>query len=213
MTTVYFIRHAQAEGNLHHQVQGTAEREVTALGREQIAALRKRFADMSLDAVYSSDLRRAVETAEAVSEPEKLPIRIERAFREIDFGDWEGREMSEIARNDADQFDAFLHHMDLWQVPGGETPQQVLNRFLPALDRVLKENEGKTVAIVSHGCALRIVLAYLRGLSLKEAGDFVPCVNTAVSKVTWEGDVPMVVYQDDGSHWSEQKQSADWWRG
>ena len=213
MTTVYFIRHAQAEGNLHHQVQGTAEREVTALGREQIAALRKRFATIPVDAVYSSDLRRAIETAEAVSESEKLPIRIERAFREIDFGDWEGREMSEIAQSDAAQFDAFLHHMERWHVEGGETPQQVLDRFLPALEKVVKENEGRTVAIVSHGYALRIVLAHLRGLSLKEIGDFVPCVNTAVSKVTWEGDVPTVVYQDDGSHWSGEKQSTDWWRG
>ena len=213
MTTVYFIRHAQAEGNLYHQIQGNAEREVTALGREQIAALGQRFTDIPVDAVYSSDLRRAVETAKAVSEPKGLPIKIEKAFREIDFGDWEGREMSEIARNDVFQFDAFLHHMDLWQVPGGETPRQVLDRFLPALDRVRRENEGKTVAIVSHGCALRIVLAHLRGLSLKEAGDFVPCVNTAVSKVMWEGDVPTVVYQDDGSHWSDRKQSAVWWRG
>ena len=213
MTTVYFIRHAQAEGNANHFMQGNRETAVTAMGYAQIAALEKRFVETAVDAVYSSDLRRAVETAKAVSERKGLPVITDRAFREADVGVWEGREMSEIAQSDAAQFDAFLHHMERWHVEGGETSQQVLDRFLPALDRVRKENDGKTVAIVSHGYALRIVLAYLRGLSLKEAGDFVPCVNTAVSKVTWEGDVPTVVYQDDGSHWSEKKQSADWWRG
>ena len=212
MTTVYLIRHAQAEGNANHFMQGNMETAITPTGYRQIAALRERFAAVAVDAVYSSDLRRAVETAEAVGKPKGLPVLTDRAFREADVGVWEGRSTGDIAQNDPEQFDAFLHRMDLWRVEGGETPQQVLDRFLPALERVRRENEGKTAVIVSHGYALRIVLAHLRGLTLREIGDFVPCVNTAVSKVTWENGTPAVEYQDDGSHWSGQKQSADWWR-
>ena len=52
----------------------------------------------------------------------------------------------------------FNRHLDRWQVPGGETAQQVLDRFIPALTRIAQENDGKTVAVFSHGAALRIVL-------------------------------------------------------
>ena len=215
MTTVYFIRHAQAEGNLTATVQGNIETGITALGYEQIAALRGRFADIPVDAVYSSDLRRATETAKAVSAPKNLPIHTDKAFREVDFGRWEGHRWSELAVTDSEQVENFNHHLERFQPPEGETAQQLLARFLPALENIVRENEDKTVVIVSHGLALRLVLGALQGIAPENITSL-HGPNTAVSKVAWENGTPRVIYQDDGAHVAQlggQKvQGKDWWK-
>ena len=215
MTTVYFIRHAQAEGNLTGTVQGNIETGITPLGYEQIEALRQRFAGLQVDAVYSSDLRRAVETAQAISRPRGLPIHTDRAFREVDFGNWEGHRWSELALTDPEQVGNFHQHLDRFHPPVGETAQQLLARFLPALEGVIRENRDKTVVLVSHGLALRLVLGALQGIAPADIASL-HGPNTAVSKAVWEGGVPRVIYQDDGGHVSHlgggQVQGKEWWK-
>ena len=76
MTTIYLIRHAEAEGNYFKRIHGQYDSPVTALGRQQIACLEQRFADIPVDAVYSSDLRRTCQTAEAITMPKGLPLHL-----------------------------------------------------------------------------------------------------------------------------------------
>ena len=89
MTTVYLIRHAQAEGNYFRRFHGQYDSPVTALGRRQIACLERRFADVHIDAVYASDLRRTCQTAESIYLPKNLPLHREPGLREINLGEWE----------------------------------------------------------------------------------------------------------------------------
>ena len=215
MTTLYLIRHAQAEGNLNRTVQGNIETGITPLGRAQIAALQERFRRIPVEAVYSSDLVRAVETAKAVSGPKGLTIHTDRAFREVDFGTWEGQSWEKLASTDAEQVENFYHHLDRFRAPGGESAQELLDRFLPALYHIVEKNRDKTTVLVSHGLALRLVLAALKGLSPAQI-NALHGPNTAVSLVEWAGDEPTVVYQDDGSHVSElggrQVTGKEWWK-
>ena len=89
MTEIFLIRHTQAEGNIYRMMQGHWDGGVTEAGVIQQQALRQRFLDVPVDKVYSSDLRRAVFTAEAVSEPKGLEVIPDRRLREIDLGPWE----------------------------------------------------------------------------------------------------------------------------
>ena len=91
MTEIYLIRHAQAEGNRYHMMQGHWDGGVTALGRRQIEELAERFRTVPLDAVYASDLYRARLTAGAAARWRRLPIRTDPALRELNVGPWEGR--------------------------------------------------------------------------------------------------------------------------
>ena len=159
MTKLYLIRHAEAEGNLYRIAHGHCNGLITNYrGYQQIDALRERFRDVDIDAVYSSDLYRTQITARAIWLPKSLPLQLEPAFREICMGPWEDHTWHELNVKYPEEMYNFNRRADLWRVPGAETAQQVVDRFIPALERVARRHEGGAVAVFSHGMALRTVL-------------------------------------------------------
>lgn len=162
MTTIYLIRHAEAEGNLYRIAQGQANSSITDRGERQIQALARRFADIPIDAVYASDLYRTCATASAIYKPKGLPLHRRRDLREICVGVWEEKTWGEIARQDPAQLENFNHRLHLWHVEGAETPQAVQTRLLAAVRDIAAANDGKTAAVFSHGCAIRLLLAALQ---------------------------------------------------
>lgn len=216
MTKLYLIRHAEAEGNLYRLAQGHYDGLITERGYQQIAALRRRFADIPVDAVYASDLFRTRTTARAIYEAKGLPLHTDPALREIRMGCWEGRPWQELAMEYPEELYCFNRDMGKWHVEGGETVQDVLDRFIPALRRIAEENDGKTVAVVSHGMALRIVLGTLQGLTMEEINATHHGDNTNVSLVEYENGDFRVVFRDDNSHLLEEGLSTfarqTWWK-
>lgn len=201
MTTIYLIRHAEAEGNLYRIAQGQHDSNLTDRGWRQVGALARRFADIHIDAVYSSDLYRARATATAIYKPKGLSLRPVSGLREIYVGDWEQRTWGDIARRTPEAMADFGSRMDRWSIPGAETPAQVLSRVRAAVEGIVRENPGKTVAVFSHGYAIRLLLASLRGISLRDTGSKTPTGdNTAVSLLEGDEAGLRVVWQNDNSH-------------
>ena len=217
MTRIYLIRHAEAEGNLYRIAHGWHNGLITNdRGYRQIDALRRRFHDEDIDAVYASDLYRTQITARAIWLPKSLPLRLEPAFREVHMGVWEDQPWHELNKQYPQEMYHFNRQLDLWRVEGGETAQQVLARYIPALHRVGAAHDGGTAAVFSHGAALRIVLGTIQGVPLREIGETPHGDNTAVSLLTWEDGVLKVVYRDDNSHLTQEGLSTfarqSWWR-
>lgn len=200
MTSIYLIRHAEAEGNLYRIAQGQKNSNLTDRGWRQVRALEKRFADIHIDAVYSSDLYRTCATASAIYKPKGLPLHRVPALREINVGDWEQRTWGDIYRQDPEQMAYFSREFTKWHIEGAETPRQVLDRVLEAVRQIAAENEGRTVAVFSHGYAIRLLLAAAQGYSLEEAGQTPHGDNTAVSLLEAENGELRVVFRDDNSH-------------
>lgn len=201
MTTIYLIRHAEAEGNLYRIAQGQHDSNLTDRGWRQVEALARRFADIHIDAVYSSDLYRTRATASAIYKPKGLPLRRSPGLREIYVGDWEQRTWGDIARRTPEAMADFGSRMDRWSIPGAETPAQVLSRIRAAVENIVRENPGKTVAVFSHGYAIRLLLANLHGVSLRDTGPQTPTGdNTAVSLLEGDENGLRVVWQNDNSH-------------
>ena len=187
MTKIYLIRHAEAEGNLYRIAHGWHNGLITNYrGYQQIDALRQRFQDVDIDAVYASDLYRTQITARAIWLPKALPLHLEPAFREIHMGVWEDHPWHELNKLHPEEMYHFNRRVDLWHVEGGETAQDVLDRYIPALHRIGEAHDGGTVAVFSHGAALRIVLGTLQGVPLSGIGDTPHGDNTAVSLLTWD---------------------------
>ena len=162
MTKIYLVRHAEAEGNLYRIAHGHYNGLITDWrGPKQIRALAQRFEGIRVDAVYSSDLYRTQTTAQAVYVPKHLPLHTSPAFREVHMGAWEGHAWQEVSRLWPEEFYHFNRRIDLWQPEGGENARQVLERYLPALEEVARAHDGETIALFSHGAALRIVLGTL----------------------------------------------------
>ena len=160
MTTIYLVRHAEAEGNLYRIAQGQNNSNLTDRGWRQVRALERRFADIPVDAVYSSDLYRTCATASAIYKPKGLPLHRRKDLREVHVGVWEQHTWGDIYRWDAEQVKNFGHNIPNWKVEGAETPETVLSRVRTAVLEIAAENQGKTVAIVSHGYALRLLMSY-----------------------------------------------------
>ena len=216
MTRIYLVRHAEAEGNLYRIAHGHYNGLITARGYRQIRALEHRFAHIHIDAVYSSDLFRTCATAKAVYLPKGLPLHTDPKLREVNMGIWEGRTWQQLRMEDEEGIVNFNRHLDRWQVPGGETAQQVIDRVLPALKKIAGENEGKTVAVFTHGAALRIVLGTLQGMALEELGRTPHGDNTAISLLEYDADGFTVLYRDDNHHLIDAGLSTfakqKWWQ-
>ena len=202
MTTIYLIRHAEAEGNLYRIAQGHEDGMLTRRGWEQVRDLSRRFQPIHIDAVYASDLYRTRATASAIYLPKGLPLHKDSSLREVNLGTWEGKPWGEIARQDPEQFVNFSIHSHLWRVKGGETAEEVQNRLMKRISEIARNHDKETIAIVSHGFAIRMLLAKLQGYPLENIGDSPQEGNTAVSMLEMENGELRVVFRSDIGHLS-----------
>ena len=204
MTTVYLIRHAEAEGNLYRRAHGHYDATITDNGYRQIAALAKRFEHERIDAVYASDLVRTQTTALALTGVHGLPLHTTERLREVCVGEWEDRTWTWLAKFDRERLIAFNTDAGSWRVEGGETMEQVRERMTDALREIIAAHPEQTVALFSHGMALRLLVGTLQGLSIREIDGTGHGENTAVTKLEADENGIRVVYTMDASHLSEE---------
>lgn len=197
MTTIYLIRHGQAEGNLYRRCHSWHNGLLTLKGREQVKALEKRFEGIHFDAVYSSDLYRAMSTAGAIYRPRGLALRIDPGLREIGAGIWEDAPWGQLLHDHRESLTTFLSCDDSWQIEGCETFPQVRARMDRAIRRIAAAHPDQTVAVVSHGCAIRCGLSVWLGTT---TGQISLPDNTGVAKLEVEGGRVSVAYYNDSSH-------------
>lgn len=200
MTTIYLIRHAQAEGNLYRRCQAWYDGGITPVGCQQIEALKHRFIHTHFDAVYSSDLQRTMATAAAIYRVHDLPLQLEPDLREIRSGCWEDRTWGELLKTERENLLAFWRCDPSWKVSGSETFPEIQARFDRAIKRIADTHDGKTVAIFAHGCIIRSALALWHGLPADRIRDIPHGDNTSVAKIEYEGGQIRVVYYNDISH-------------
>jgi len=215
MTKIYLIRHAEAEGNLYRRIHGWYNALITPNGYRQIAALEERFASVHVDAVYSSDLFRTMTTASAIWRPKGLPLHTMPELREVHLGDWEDESWGWTAQFDGENLLRFNAFDPTWRAPNGENLEEVRNRMEKAIRKIAADHPDQTVAVFSHGTAIRCVQAAFYGLSVAEGGKLGHSDNTAVTLLEFDGDQVNVVYADDNSHLSEEISTLarqDWWR-
>lgn len=213
MTTIYLIRHAEAEGNIFRRLHGQYNSAITRNGMRQIAALAERFADVPIDAVYASDLIRTQTTAAAIYRPKHLPLRTDPRFREMKCGVWEDVPFGQFDRLDRESSYNFSHHPRIWCAEGSEPFAVYTGRFLAALNEVVRENEGKAVAIFSHGMVLRGILQTL--FFPNEENAVGHSENTAVTCLHWQDGSFTLEYLMDASHLPYEISTVGkqrWWR-
>lgn len=216
MTKIYLIRHAEAEGNLYRRNQGHFNGRITALGRKQIAALAERFRDVRIDALYSSDLCRASTTAGAILKyhPE-LNLNLEPRLREICMGVWEDKAFGNLAHYEAPMMQNFTLDPDNWHVEGAETFADVTERMLGIIRALAEAHGDQTLAVVSHGMAIRSLLCAVMDIPANEPEKVPHLDNTAVSLLYVENGGISVTFYNDNSHLPEEISTfarQSWWK-
>jgi broad specificity phosphatase PhoE len=190
---ITFIRHGQTTGNAAGRWQGHTNSSLTDLGRDQAAKLGDRLADAKFDLVISSDLDRTMETAAALGRP----VEADERWREPFFGAWEDLTTDEIMVRDSEQVAALFKGEDI-APGGGERLSEVTQRTRAALDDLVTRVGSGSVAVVSHGMSLLMLIASLletkRPLPLRLPG------NTAIATVVMNADGISVTSYNDDAH-------------
>ena len=200
-TLVYFVRHAEAQGNTEEFFQGKTDCEISAKGKMQLKALSERFKDISFDMIFSSPLKRAYETAEAVNKYHGFDIIKNEGLTEINAGVFEGVKWSELPTRYPREYDLWVNDLKNFDVEGGESMVRVYERIKACVTDIVSCNKGKTLVIVSHGCALRNYLTYVEWGTLDRIGETGWLDNTAVSLLKYNDElVPKIVFKNDTSH-------------
>ena len=157
MTRIILVRHGETEWNAGEIFRGRRDVRLNEIGKEQAQLLGTRLDDTAVEAVYSSPLRRAVDTAESIAGHHGLHVRVDERLVDIDYGDWEGLTRPEVEERHAEAHERWLKEPHLVTLPGGESLHVVRERTAKSIDDILSEHSG-TVVLVSHRVVAKILV-------------------------------------------------------
>ncbi len=184
MKRLILIRPGETSWNRFGRWQGWVNVPLNEHGRQQARRLARHIRSIGVNMLYSSDLRRAAETAAILAESLGFAPIYDARLRERHIGNWQGLTMDEIVDWYPEEYQAFLKNVDGFQVPGGESRAEVRARALAALDDI-QGRGGSTVAVVSHTTAIHILLAKL----LDDESMFsLPLSNMSVTTIAQNAD-------------------------
>jgi broad specificity phosphatase PhoE len=163
-STLLFLRHAETD--LAGTFCGATDPPLNDRGIAQLPALLRSVADLRFDAIYSSDLQRARQTAEALANAHATPIHPRPALRQIDFGDWETLTWQQIESADPAFATRWVAEFPNLTPPNGEPIALFRHRVVEEINFIRQQTDAKTVAIVTHSTVLRVLL--------EEFGHFAP---------------------------------------
>ena len=180
-TRLLLIRHAQTEWNIQRRFQGHGDSPITEEGQEQLQRLKSRLAGLEFDVVYSSDLRRTIETSQMLSGKQRVE---EPRLRERGVGILEGLNLEQIMAEHAEEFRAFRSGDKDHQIEGGESLQIALNRAWTFLEEMPEKHPGAELAAVSHAGLIRLICKQILGLAL-DAPNFFQIPNTSLTQLVF----------------------------
>ena len=198
MKRLYLIRHGRTAWNAEGRYQGQTDVALDDEGRRQARALAERLRSEPIDALYTSDLQRASLTAAVLGEALGLVPVPDIALREIGCGLFEGVISAEIRERWPEERDRF------WRreagPPEGETIDVVRSRMLGVYDRLHAEHAGETVAVVSHGFAMRVLCSHLFDVPDGTHPEMAPMTNTSFTVLDFDGGRPIVHTASEDAH-------------
>ena len=199
---LYIIRHGQTDWNVAGKIQGSQDIPLNETGRAQAACLAKGMERRPVNAIYSSPQRRALETARAIADRQKVQVFLLPQLVEISYGEWEGRTGEDILTTDRELYEAWWQHPATVAPPGGETLNQVDSRCRAAWDYIRSHMTGDT-AVVAHGGTLAHFIMHI--LEGQPDAQEIVVGNASITTVEFDPETGACRLLDlnDGSHLSK----------
>ena len=167
MARLLLVRHGEAKENSNGRFWGRTDVELSDVGLRQAERLRDRLASEDISIVYSSDLRRALQTAQAIASRYELSVIACHELQEIDFGSAEGLTYGEISRKYPDLVKSWFSWDLSFRFPDGESIADLNNRVSRFLHRLEEHAKEKTIVVTAHSGVLRLLICNLLGLELR----------------------------------------------
>jgi probable phosphoglycerate mutase len=216
MTRLILVRHAEARGNVDRVFHGQTDSDITENGEKQLISLAERFKDIFFDVIYSSDLIRAYKTALAVNSTLNLPIIKDEDLREINGGDWEEMPFADLPKKFPEAFYHWDKEPHLLQMPNGESLKAFAQRINNKINKLVKQNKGKTICVVTHGTGIRVFINHILHNALNDINKVDWCDNTGVSLIEFDEHFnSTLILNGDASHLSDELSTIrkqEWWK-
>lgn len=204
MKTLYIVRHGETEWNKLGKYQGITDVPLNENGIAQAKACGQALSHIQFDRILSSDLSRAVVTAEAIRGSQDIPIIQDERLRELNFGDWEALLFTEIEQRWPGLIDEMYRNPHIVKVPNGESFKDLQDRAWAGVEEFIHENDKEeTLLIACHGGTIRTILCKLLHISISHCWNFSQG-NTAINRVFYngmnEGDHNILNLLNDTAH-------------
>ncbi len=174
MTTIYAVRHGETPWNVEGRYQGQLDPPLNERGHQQAEATARALASLGIEAIYSSDLKRAAQTAEALARLTGLPIVFDPRLREIHQGEWQGVLVEEIQRRWPEVFEGWRRDPWHYRPPGGETLQALRERVLAAIWDIVRRHPEGTVAVFTHKLPIALLKIEFKGAPPDQLWELLP---------------------------------------
>jgi len=185
LTELWLVRHGQTDWNLEGRYQGGADTPMNAYGISQVQGIIPRLEKIHFDALYTSHLQRAYQSAEILAQALGLDIIVDERLREISLGEWEGMLFTDIKQQYASDIEERQRSPLSFRPPGGETVGEVAERMAAGADDISRRYPGGVVLVVSHGLALSTLFCQATGLPFDDVFHIHPD-NAHPLRVCWE---------------------------
>lgn len=187
-THVIMIRHGESRGNAEGFFSGQTDIPLTPLGIRQAERTAEYLRERKIDRIYSSDLIRSMQTAEPTARLHGLPVIPEKGLREIDAGKWERVPYNDLAVRFPETRAIWMTHIGLAHPDGGESVAGVAARIRATVERLVRENPGRCIALFSHALPIRSMGCIWQGIPIPEMERLPWSTNAAVSEAVYEPD-------------------------
>lgn len=187
MVKFLIIRHGYSVTNKAKKFTGQMDAPLDEIGFEQAKSVGKYISEnYKIDKIYSSDLCRACETVRPLAEALGMQIQKEKDFREVDVGSWQNVLIEDINKNFPEQMESYKQNPGIFKFPNGEGYYEMMQRAANKLEEIARENEGKTIAIATHGGVVRALRAYYAGLGAEGIKTLPHVSNASISTAIYE---------------------------
>lgn len=200
MTRLYIIRHGETDWNREKRTQGCGnDLPLNQKGIEQAAKLGKRFKNIPIDAIYSSDLKRALQTAQELSRTTSAGITASKSLREMNFGCWEGLTSSEIRSRYNSVYEIWRDRPLDAVIPRAEKLIDIQKRALSTIHEIILRHGGKNIVIVTHGITAKVLIVSMLGIDISMYNR-IRLDNTSVSQVEVYDNYSALTLLNDTCH-------------
>jgi broad specificity phosphatase PhoE len=167
MGKAYLLRHGETEYHVQKRLLGRLDIGLNDRGREQAGRVAAYFKDEELAAIYSSPLKRCLETARPVAEAQGLEPVVVEGLMEVDMGEWDGRLIEELFSREDGMVGRWMRNPSSVAIPGGEDFGAVKRRVMTAMDEIMARHAGfERVLVVTHGGPIRGIICAALGMDL-----------------------------------------------